>query len=341
MTLKWTFLIVAAISGLSSAARAADPAPVSVVAMTSKAQPFIDRLILRGRTEADRRIDVMSEITGLVISTPLRKGAVVKAGDVLCQIADGDRAAELNEANARLNEAEQNYTASIQLSKKGFASETRANTMIAELEQARARVLRAELDIARLRIAAPFDGVLESDTAELGALLQNGSICATLIALDPIKLIAYAPERSVDSINVGAEAAARLVTGREIAGRISFVARAADRDTRTYLVEAEAANADLSIRDGMTAEIEVVLEERQAHFAPQTALTLNDEGALGVRTVDDGRARFIPVEVLKDEPGGVWIVGPPPQVDIIVTGQEFVTDGAALAVEHVEAERIQ
>ena len=38
-------------------------------------------------------------------------------------------------------------------------------------------------------------GILETDTAELGSLLQNGSTCASLISLDPIKLIAFAPRR--------------------------------------------------------------------------------------------------------------------------------------------------
>lgn len=311
---------------------------VSVVAYASTAQPFTETLVLRGRTEANRRVDVKSEISGLIASPPLRKGALVRAGETLCQVENGDRTAESSEARARLAEAKLNFEAADQLARKGFTSETRANAMIAELEQARARVFRAELDIARLTIAAPFDGLLETDTAELGSLLQSGSTCASLIALDPIKLIAYAPERTVDQLKVGAEISARLITGREITGRITFVSRAADRDTRTYLMEAEAANADMTIRDGMTAEIDVSLEARLAHLAPQTALTLDDEGALGVRLAENGVARFAPVTVLRDEPRGVWLDGLPKQAEIIVVGQEFVIDGQALKVEYLDRE---
>ncbi|MEX2520278.1 MAG: efflux RND transporter periplasmic adaptor subunit [Paracoccaceae bacterium] len=337
-----SILISAALFAAASWPALADlSTPVAVVAYASTAQPFTETLVLRGRTEANRRVDVKSETSGLVSSPPLRKGAFVRAGETLCQIENGDRTAELSGARSRLTEAKQNFEAADQLAKKGFTSETRANAMVAELEQARARVFRAELDISRLTVAAPFDGLLETDTAELGSLLQNGTTCASLIALDPIKLIAYAPERSVDQLKVGAEVAARLITGREITGRITFVSRAADRDTRTYLMEAEAPNADMTIRDGMTTEIDVSLEARLAHLTPQTALTLDNDGALGVRLSVNGVARFTPVTVLRDEPRGVWLDGLPQEAEIIVVGQEFVIDGQALKVDYLNREPTQ
>lgn len=340
-TASFLTLCLSAAIAFAPVAASAQPEPVSVVVIESTVSPYSERLKLRGRTEAARNVEVKSEISGLIASPPLRKGAFVRAGETLCRIEQAERAAELTEAKARLIDAEANFAASSSLSKKGFSTEIRANAMEAALEEARARVLRAELNLSRLDIKAPFDGLLETDTAELGALLQNGSTCATLIALDPIKFVAYAPERTVDSLEVGAAVSARLITGEEIEGEISFVSRAADRDTRTYLVEAEAANADLAIRDGMTAEIQVSLKTRQAHFIPLSSLTLNDEGVLGVRLAVDGAARFASVDLLRDEPGGVWVAGLPDTVDLIVVGQEFVNDGAPVAVTYVEQERIQ
>lgn len=326
---------------LAAAAGAETRPAISVVAVASEAAPYAEALILRGRTEAVRRVEVKAEISGLVASPPLRKGAGVSAGEPLCRLDEGDRPAELAEAEARMVEAQLNFDAASELSKKGFTSETKANAMVAELEQARARVLRARLDLDRMTIAAPFDGILETDTAELGALLTNGATCATVIALDPIKLIAYAPERTVDSLVAGALVKARLVTGREVEARLVFVARSADRDTRTYLVEAEAANADLSIRDGMTAELDIGLSPQMAHLLPQTALTLDDEGALGVRIAEAGVARFVPVEILRDEPRGVWVDGLPERAEVIVVGQEFVIDGQPVDVRRLGAEATQ
>jgi multidrug efflux system membrane fusion protein len=314
--------------------------PVHVVALRSEARDFSERLTLRGRTEADRRVDARAEVSGRVASRPIRKGAMVEAGDVLCQLDPGERPAAVAEAEAELRQAEVQFDAARRLNERGFTAETEALTREAQLEAARARLMRAQLDMDRLEIRAPFDGVLESDTAELGEYLQPGSLCATLIALDPITLVGFSPEAEVDRIKVGQGARARLVTGREIEGEVRFVSRAADESTRTYRIEIEAPNPELVIRDGMTAEIGLELGARPAHFLPQSALTLGDDGRLGVRLVEDGRAAFAPVRRLADEAGGVWVEGLPETAEVIVVGQEFAGEGQAVAPTYRSAEAL-
>lgn len=320
---------------------AQDERSASVVVLKSTAEPYVDTLLLRGRTEATRRVDIRAEEPGLVVSEPLLKGDIVKKGQVLCRIAEDDRKAELTEAQARLKEAEIEQAAAAKLAERGFGAETTVNTKAAALQAAKARIIRAEMGMVRLEMKAPFDGVLETDTAELGSLLQNGSICASVISLDPIKMVAFAPERSVDALKVGAKVEGRLITGRMIDGEITYVARSAERNTRTYLVEAETENGELTIRDGMTTEMRILLEGKPAHELPQSALTLDNDGNLGVRLNIASRVKFMPVTVLRDEERGVWVAGLPDQVEVIVVGQEFVTDGQLLDVSYAPAEMTQ
>lgn len=319
---------------------------VQVVAIRSTSQVIDSAVVVRGRTEAAREIDVRAETSGLVISEPLRKGTEVVAGELLCRLDVGTREAALAEAEsrvaearARLADAEINLRAASRLSEGGFASETRLTGAEAAAESARAGVRSAEAGVAsalteieRTEIRAPFDGLLETDTAELGALLQPGGVCATVIQLDPIKLVGFVPEVDVDRIAVGAPAGARLATGREVLGEVTFLSRSADEATRTFRVEVEAANADLSIRDGQTAEIFISSDGEEAHLVPQSALTLNDEGRLGVRLVVDAAAAFAPVSVVRDTQQGIWVTGLDDDVSVIVVGQEFVTDGVPVEV---------
>ena len=207
-----------------------------------------------------------------------------------------------------------------------------AESARAGVRSAEAGVASARKEIERTEIRAPFDGLLETDTAELGALLQPGGICATVIQLDPIKLVGFTPEVDVDRIVVGAPAGARLATGREVLGEVTFLSRSADEATRTFRVEVEAANEDLSIRDGQTAEIFISSDGEAAHLVPQSALTLNDEGRLGVRLVVDAAAAFAPVSVVRDTQQGIWVTGLDDDVSVIVVGQEFVTDGVPVEV---------
>lgn len=357
---------------------------VRVVAMRSEAQVVDSAVRLRGETEAARQVSVMTETSGLVMSEPLRKGAFVEKGEVLCELDPGTREAALEEAQARLAEARAqipttearipeaearleeararleeaviNANAANKLKEDGFASETRvastaAGVRAAEaavssaeaglksarsgmestraaIQSAQAAVAAAEKEIERLRAVAPFAGLLESDTAELGTLMQPGALCATIIQLDPIKLVGFVPETEVARVELGARAGARLSEGSDVAGRVTFLSRAADETTRTFRVEIEVPNPDLAIRDGQTAEIVIDADGVDAHLLPQSALTLNDAGALGVRTVADGNTvAFVPVELLRDTRDGVWVAGLPEQVDVITLGQEYVVEG--------------
>ena len=353
----------------------ADPARlVSVVVFASVAQTIDSAVLLRGRTEAARQVNVMAETSGKVVSDPLRKGAYIEAGQLLCQLDPGSRESRLAEAKARLTEAnarlpeakakvagaaavlteaEISENAARRLNKNGYASETRAAQAKAALqaalagveaakaavisakaigEAAKASVAASQKDIEHLTITAPFNGLLETDTAELGAFLQPGALCATIIQLDPIKLVGFAPETEVDRVSVGAMVGARLATGREIVGRVTFLSRSADPLTRTFRVEVEVPNSGLAIRDGQTVEILVASDGASAHLLPQSSLTLNNNGDLGVRYVENEIVGFAPVSILRDSLEGIWVAGLPEQLDVIVSGHEYVIKGV-----HVEA----
>ncbi|MEM9972071.1 MAG: efflux RND transporter periplasmic adaptor subunit, partial [Pseudomonadota bacterium] len=104
-------------------------------------------------------------------------------------------------------------------------------------------------------------------------------------------------------------------------------------------VDIEVDNSDLSIRDGQTAEIGIQADGEVAHLLPQSALTLDNDGRLGVRLVEDNAAAFAPVSVLRDTTEGIWVAGLDEQAEVIVVGQEFVTDGVRVDVTFRETEQ--
>jgi multidrug efflux system membrane fusion protein len=335
--LYWWFALRAPLQdAVMTATEAPPPAetvrnpPVEVVVLESRAEPVVNTLTLRGRTVPNRRVVVTAETEGLVVSEPRRKGARVAEGDLLCRIDPGARPALLQEARAKLAEARIEAEAAQQLSAKGFAPETTRTARMAALEAAQARVEQMELDIARLAIHAPFAGTLEEDAAELGARLGIGDPCATVVDLASLKVAAYVSELEVDQVAPGRRATARLVNGQTAEGRISYVSPVADPETRTFEVEVTLPNEDGRLRAGMTAEIDIALPALEAHRIPQSALTLDDAGRLGVRTAEDGTARFWPVSLVREAPDAVWVTGLPGTAQVIVAGQEFVTEGRAV-----------
>ncbi|MDJ0994296.1 MAG: efflux RND transporter periplasmic adaptor subunit [Dinoroseobacter sp.] len=312
---------------------------VSVVAMESIAMPIDSAVVLRGRTEPARTVEVAAEVSGRIISAPLRRGVSVEAGDILCQLDPGTAEVTLAEARARLDEAQISATAAEELAEEGFVSTTRRASTAASLEAARAAVRRAERAIEDLTVTAPFAGVLEDDTAELGAYLSPGggsAHCATVLQLDPIKIVGFVPETLVSQVSLGANAGARLSDGQGVRGTVSFIARQADETTRTFRVEVEVPNPNLRLRAGQTAEVGVEAEGTLAHLLPASSLTLDDQGRLGIRRVVESNAGpvagFSPVKVVRDTIDGIWVSGLPEEVRVIVVGQDFVTAGAPISV---------
>jgi multidrug efflux system membrane fusion protein len=317
---------------IEEAAEDTAPQAVPVVTMHSVEREVQSGIVLRGTTQAARRIDMRAETSGRVVSQPLPAGTAVTQGQVLCELDAGVLEAQLAEAQAQMANAEANNNVASRLAESGFGAENSAISASAALESARARVLSVERILSQLKITAPFAGVLENDSAEIGSLLQPGGLCATILALDTIKMVGYVPEIDIVNLSVGQLAGARLLSGREVIGKVTFIARSADPLTRTFRLEVSVDNADLSILDGQSAEIGIAYAGEKAHLLPQHVLTLNNEGALGVRIDDNNMARFVAVDIIRDAPEGFWLTGLPPEVDVIVTGQEYVTDGRAIAV---------
>lgn len=309
---------------------------VSVVVQPSRATSIQNGILLRGRTEASRRVDVRAEASGRITSQPLRKGVEVAAGQLLCELDPGTSLSQLAEAVARLDDAENNAQNAADLAERGFGPETAVIASKAALESARSGLMRVQQSIDNLMIYAPFSGFLETDTAEIGSLITPGGLCATVIDLDQIKLVGFATEQDIDKIKLNSLAGGRLVSGDEIVGTVTFISRASDPVSRTFRVEITVPNDNHSIRDGETANLAIALDGEIGHLLPQHVLTLNNEGQLGVRIADNGITRFVRVEILRDTPEGLWLKGLPETADVIIVGQEYVVDGSPVLASPVE-----
>ena len=335
---------------------------VSVLVQKSNEQEVTNGILLRGQTEAFKSVQVKAETSGSVISQPIRKGTFVKNGELLCELEVGTKSDVLSEAKVALALSLDELDASIHqyelrvqaaerqksLLKRGVGTEaaveaaelsaSSAETQSLSKRQAvanvEARINRATTELNNTKIIAPFDGLLESDTAEYGDFMQTGAPCGTLLALNPIKLIGYATETQVSKIEVNTTAGARLISGDTVSGTVSFISRSADPTTRTFLVETTVPNENYEIREGSTADIYISLAGAKGHLLPQSSLTLNSSGVLGVRIALNDKAKFIPINIIRDSEEGVWVTGLPDSVDVIIVGQEYVTDNSNIKVSY-------
>jgi multidrug efflux system membrane fusion protein len=188
------------------------------------------------------------------------------------------------------------------------------------------------------KIVAPFSGYLESLRVDKGDYLNTGGICASLIDSNPMLLIADIAEKEIADIDVGANSMARLISGDEILGKVSFIATSADKNTRTFRVEIQVDNKDRKIRDGVSAEIYIESKKVFSHKISPAILSLNDQGKLGIRTVDENNSvEFKEIEILEDTTDGLWISGLNENERIITLGQEYVFQGQTVNVKEISS----
>ncbi|KRA52950.1 efflux RND transporter periplasmic adaptor subunit [Devosia sp. Root635] len=329
---------------------ASSPRP-TVQTVTYVAQPMKIDVPLRGRTQAKATVGAVAETAGIVDVVHVTKGQAVEAGDLLCTLDQGTRAAAvaqaragLAQAEAGLQQAQANFDTNAELRAKGLAAPNTARDLEVALSGAKAALSssqagldNAEAELARTEIKAKVAGVVQDPLATAGALLGQGQPCATIVQLNPMLFLGQVPEARIGLAKLGLDAVITTVPGAKVNGKVTFISAVADNATRSFPVEIEFANEDLSIRDGVTAEATVTLGTAPGHLLPQSVLTLDDEGTLGVRTVENGVVAFHAITIVSDTREGVWVTGLPLSADVITVGQENVTAGQAVDATAAEA----
>ena len=187
------------------------------------------------------------------------------------------------------------------------------------------------VELNRTEVKAPFSGYLEQ-IVKPGNYLERGQVCATIIQLNPITFMAEVPEFKINKVKNEQGVVLKLVTGEEVEGKLTFVSKSASPTTRTFKVESQVKNPGGFIRDGLTADMTIKIDKVLAHKISPSILLLSDEGKLGIRSVKENLVEFNEIIILEDSADGVWIVGIPEVIEIIIQGQGFVENGQKVSI---------
>ncbi len=301
---------------------------LSVRVRQQQAQTVVREIVIHGKTDAARKVMLKAETAGSIIRIGADRGALVKKGDLIAAIEMRDRDKQLAQAEAVLKQRRLEFDASRDLAEKGYQAETKLAESYASLEAARLQVETFSIDIEKTRILAPFDGVLGERYIEEGDYLQAADPVGLLLELDPLIIKGKVTEREVEALRIGITGKAELASGDIVQGRLRYMAPFSDEESRTYVVEIEVSNAGSRIPAGLTGLMYIPVETTKAHYLSPALLSLNDQGVLGIKIVDENdTVLFIPAQLVKAETKGVWLSGLPEVARVITVGQGFARDG--------------
>ena len=300
----------------------------------SEAKLYRPEVVVRGVTRASRVVAIRSEVKGRVVGLPISKGQVVEKAELIARLDIAERGSALRQAQAQVAQARLEYEAVARLRKQGYRAEANVATAKASLEGALSDRDRIQRAIANTAIRAPFSGVMSQRVVEQGDYVMEGQVVATVVDLDPIVALGQVSERDRARVPMGADATVRLLDNREYQGTVRYLASVADPATRTFGVEVELANPRHEIVAGLTAQMSIAGQMLQAHLVPASILTLDANGRLAVKLVDeDNRIQLAWVKAVGQSGRGLWLTGLPKQCRVVTVGGEYVEVGDVVVPE--------
>ena len=236
------------------------------------------RINLSGATEPDKRAVLAARSEGIVAELTVAKGGMVQADTLIMTLEGPETVAQAQIAQIALDQRERELAVAERLFSGGNTTEIQLTNARSARDSALAQLTLAKAAVDRLRLTAPFAGLVDQVNIEQGEWVTSGTPIATILSLDPIIVRAEVSELDIGAVHPGATAKVRLVNGMEMSGTVRFVAREASSNTRTFPVEIALPNAEGAIRSGMTAIVDIFATPTRAVKIPRSVITLSEQG---------------------------------------------------------------
>jgi multidrug efflux system membrane fusion protein len=344
-------VVLATVGWFASGSQSESPPPAPPARMAGAVQPFLVEvtdsvakpieqiLSVPGVTRPLRSVTLRARVTSTVEEIRVREGQRVAAGDVIARLDVEDRRAALTRAQAAADQATADYQSAEGLNSRGAVSETDLRQRFTQMQTAKADLETAQIALANVEIRAPFDGIFDRRTIEIGDRVTPDMADGIGAVIDNSKLVADidVPQQAIGAVKPGVTALVTLLDGRERTGIVTFVAASAETETRTFRAEIEIDNRDGSLPAGMSAKVMLPTATVAAHLVSPAVLILDDQGRLGAMVVEDGKAAFLPVAMVRATGEGIWVSGLPDEVSIVTGGQGFVRPGEPVRVSTAPA----
>jgi Barrel-sandwich domain of CusB or HlyD membrane-fusion len=221
------------------------------------------RVTAKSVLEGEVQRAAVAPFDGFIRSAAIRAGDTVKAGDVLAALEDRDLILDRLKWRAERDKL-------VQKQREVRAKHDRTNLVIldSQIRQAEAQLALAEERLSRVRILAPFDGIVVSgDLSQmLGSPVEKGKTLFELAPLDSYRLIIHVDERDVRYVAMGqsgtvAFAGVPWTPLRMILSKITPVT-VAEEGRNSFRVEARLTELGPQLRPGMEGVAKIETGQR-------------------------------------------------------------------------------
>ena len=260
ITLAGAVLTALWISGCSNNTKlkpGVDTLAVKVFNLKTEALATNDRIVYDGTLEAEKTIDLSFQVSGTILSFPVKTGDYVKKGQLVGSVDETTYRSQYNAQLAQAKLAQENYTRINEVFKKGSVAEIRMLEARSNFEQATSAARATYQNIAHTQLYAPVSGYVGDKKAEAGAVASPGQPVLQLLDTRSVKVLVAVPESEINRYKAGTSTTIKIdaLGGQLIQGKVTEVGVIALNGSANYNIKIALPNTDLMLRPGMLCKV--------------------------------------------------------------------------------------
>ena len=255
--------------------------------------PVAQSLSLVGKLEAQRSVNVATQVAAKVDKIVVGVNSRVAKGDLLVQLDDAKARAAYQEAEAYLNDEKRKYGEYQRLAKRGAVTQTELDAQLANVNIADARLKAAKAELDDHAIHAPFNGTVGLIDISPGHMLTVGSELFSLDDLSAMRLDIQVPEQYLSFLSEGmlVTATSQAWPGHEFQGEIQAIDSRVQADSLNIKVRVNFQNKDKRLKPGMLMAATIGFVPQEEAIIPVQALEYSGTKRFVYRVDGDGVAR--------------------------------------------------
>lgn len=291
---------------------------------------FSDEAAAVGSLKSNESVVLRPETPGRISAISFKDGAIVGKGAVLVTLDAAIQDAELEQAKANLALAQTNFQRNQELVAKKFLSQQALDTSSANLKVQQASVQLAEAKVSRMRIRAPFNGMVGLRNVSVGDYVKEGQDLINIEDIATLRMDFKLPETYLGRVSKGqaVELTSDALPGQSFKALLDAVDPLVDQNGRAISARARLDNASGKLRPGMFVRVRLLFGERKdVLMVPEQAIVPGAQPA--VFKVVEGKATLAKVRIGVRRAAQVEIVEGLAAGDVVVTaGQLKLREGA-------------
>jgi len=234
---------------------------------------------LQGTVASDQNVTLNPEMGGTITAVLVKEGQRVSAGQTLVKFDDQSLHDRVNEVQTQLNLATTTFERQANLWNQKIGSEMQYLQAKAQKEGLEKTLKSIYTQINKMRITAPFSGIVDEIFFKKGELTGPQSPVLRLINLSKMYVEVEVPETYLKSIKKGTPVILDFASiGKKINAKINEVSNYINPDNRSFKVRINLNNPDGALKPNLLANIAINDFSGKGIVLPKQIIQMNQAG---------------------------------------------------------------